>query len=242
MAFTAIITAGGTTESIDDVRFLTTTKVRAKDQSVALTHTEIANISKGGFGRLIAQEFLARGVQTTLIGRRQLVERMASEEDHPLLKLVPFQSVADLTAAITQETSVERPDFFLMAAAVSDFSPIPVKGKISSSTEVFHLPMRRNPKLLDGLRDQVGSECTLVGFKLVSRLSDNQLISIAAQQNARARLDYTVGNDLQHIDFVQGVHPIKVVDQTGAVTPINGQRQDVARTLVAQLLEHKHLS
>lgn len=237
MALHAIVTAGGTVESIDDVRMLQMASLTSRNPVYKLTQLQVENFSGGSFGHSIAEALQAQGVSTTLIGKQSLIKRLST--GNSLLRLVPFRSVQDLNQAIQEEIGRQKPDFFLMAAAVSDYAPVAVEGKISSSEEELVLRLRKNPKLLDALRGQVGQDCTLVGFKLVSGLSDEDLIQIALNQNMRANLDFTVGNDFQQIDFANGIHPMKVVDRDGTTVPFTGQRNHVASQLVSLLLERK---
>ena len=111
--------------------------------------------------------------------------------------------------AIRAETTT-APELFLMAAAVSDYSPVPAQGKIRSTEQTMSIAMERNPKLLDTLRERC-PDSYLVGFKLLSGVSQDQLIDVARRQLERAGLDLTVANDLQH--FAPGRHPIVLVDR-----------------------------
>lgn len=237
MSPSVIVTAGGTIESIDDVRLVSVHRQLVGDPLSLGTSVEIENISKGGFGKTIAEAFAERGVRTTLIGRRSLIRSLPRNELN--YEVRSFRSTAELQNVIREECRKQRPDYFLMAAAVSDYSPVAFEGKLSSDEEEMVIRLKRNPKILDELRELTGPQTILVGFKLVSGLSEEQLVAIAQKQNARAALDFTVANDMQEIDFEKGIHPIKIVTSTGAVTPVTGERSYVAKRLVEFLLTHK---
>lgn len=239
MTLSCVITAGGTVEKIDDVRTFSQHNILIPEGGGLreLSFAECFNISEGGFGLEIARAFTYAGVKTTLIGRTSLKNKLnASDRD---LTFMPFSDVASLQNSIAECLKNQTPDFFLMAAAVSDYSPVAFEGKLSSKSDELLLRLKRNPKLLDGLRDSLGAKSTLLGFKLVSRLKQEDMEAIALAQNERADLDYTVANDLQKIDFVHGFHPISLVSAKGEVLNFSGARPFVAKALVEFLINNK---
>ncbi len=206
----AIVTAGGTEEPIDDVRVIT-------------------NLSRGSFGVTIARELARRGVETTLLGS-QSARGFVRPDD--TFQVRSFRTVADLERELRELGATFSPQLVMMAAAVSDYSPVPTAGKISSSANERTIMLRRNPKLLDSLREIYGIESFLVGFKLTSGSSTAELIEKAAQQITRSRTNLTVANDLAQIRKTAGQHPILMVTPEGGAIPVNGSREEVARSLV----------
>ncbi|MEZ4322626.1 MAG: phosphopantothenoylcysteine decarboxylase [Myxococcota bacterium] len=204
----ALITAGGTSEPIDDVRVVT-------------------NLSKGRFGASIANALVARGVDVVLLASRSLMEH--PDWVDPRVERVPYGSFAELDAALAAHTATP-PDLLFMAAAVSDYSPIPADGKIRSTSDELVIRMQKNPKLLATLRERCGRATFLVGFKLLSGVSPDELVSVARRQIRTARLDLTVANDLQ--TFRPSLHPVVLVTPEGGAIPHEGTKDDVARVLV----------
>ena len=97
-----VITAGGTRESIDAVRY-------------------IGNRSSGKMGRAVADEAYLRGAEVVLI----TASAMASAP----YRVVTVESTAEMAAASQAETA--NADVLVMSAAVADFTPAaPQKGKI----------------------------------------------------------------------------------------------------------------
>lgn len=199
----ALITAGGTSEPIDDVRVIT-------------------NSSTGRFGAALANALVERGVRVTLLASKALMQR--PEWVDPRVERVPFGSFSDLSAALDEHTATP-PDLLFMAAAVSDYSPVPFDGKMPSKAEEVTLTLRRNPKLLGRLRERCGPQTWLVGFKLLSGVDRATLIGVADRQRQGAGLDMTVANDLQ--SFAPGLHPIVVV-QPDRVTDHHGSKASSA--------------
>ena len=233
MSIKVLITAGGTCEAIDDVRIFEMREVVGNLTS--LSHLEVANISKGGFGKRIAEEFTLQGAEVTLLCRWDLIKSITD----PSIKTVPFRSFEDLQREIFALLEKKNFDIILMAAAVSDYSPVKVEGKISSDSDEFNLKFKRNPKLLSELREKSGSNTMIVGFKLLSGVPEETLINVARKQNSRASLDFTVANDMKKIDWVSKRHPIILVGAKGNTTSMDGHRKDVTKKLVQTLIEAK---
>lgn len=208
----AVVTAGGTREKIDDVRVIT-------------------NLSTGRFGRALATALADAGVETVLLAGYEA--RRATGTLPASVTVRPFDSFAELRAGLEAEAAAGA-DLLLMAAAVSDYSPVPFTGKLSSGADEMILRMTRNPKLLDGLRSLFGDAARLVGFKLLSGVSRDELIAVASRQCRRASLDATVANDLAELGGAD--HPVLLVAPDGTAVRVEGSREEVARELVRRLL------
>lgn len=181
MRLRVVVTGGGTVESIDDVRLSRSLEIETlAGIETSILHTEISNLSKGGFAKSIAKSFCGLRfesvkLEVVLIACHNLYQELSREDLPANLQLVPFTAFADLKEALEKELAKDRTDIVVMAAAVSDYSPMKVQGKISSDSEFFDVRMRRNPKLLESLRDMCGSGSTIAGFKLTSRLPEDQI-------------------------------------------------------------------
>lgn len=208
----AVVTAGGTEEAIDDVRIL-------------------SNVSSGRFGAAIARALERRGVATTVLASRALAAR--PDELRGRIRTVAYRGFAELDRALRQ-LEADPPDLVFMAAAVSDFSPSPAAGKLPSDAATLDVHLTRNPKLLARLRSSLGPGVVLVGFKLLSRVTTDELERVARAQAVAASLDLTVANDLQ--DLKDDRHPVLVVPPAGAARRIEGHREDVAEAVVAEAL------
>jgi phosphopantothenoylcysteine decarboxylase/phosphopantothenate--cysteine ligase len=94
-----VVTAGGTAEAIDPVRF-------------------IGNRSTGRMGVAIAEAALQRGARVTLIAGRLEVDVP------PGVTLIRAESTAAMRDAVIAEVFDRRADVLVMAAAVADFRPL----------------------------------------------------------------------------------------------------------------------
>lgn len=206
----ALVTAGGTAEPVDDVRVLT-------------------NRSTGRFGAAIANALAAAGVDVTLLGSEGLYARQLPL--HGSIRQVRFESTDQLAKALDGALA-QGTDLVFMAAAVSDYRPEAAAGKISSQAEERTLRLTRTPKLLDRLY-RACPDAYLVGFKLLSGVSREELERVARGQIERAHLDLCVANDLQELGGP--THPVLLVDAQEALR-VEGPRQVVAERLVRHAL------
>jgi len=103
MPLRLLITAGPTHEPIDDVRY-------------------IANRSSGRMGAAVASAAVAMGLPTTVILGPVGVDLA------PAVRRIDVVTAAQMHAAVLRE--FPNHDLLIMAAAVADFSPVPVAGKL----------------------------------------------------------------------------------------------------------------
>ena len=130
-----LITAGGTKEDIDDVRF-------------------IGNRSSGRQGLAIARSAQARGALVTLIAAN------LETSDLPGINVIPVRNTEQLGRALFSE--FDKCDVLIMAAAVSDVRPEAASGKIKKN-DLNQLNLIKNPDLLQEI-SKIRSHQLLVGF------------------------------------------------------------------------------
>jgi len=166
-----LITSGGTLEPIDGVRV-------------------IANLSTGATGALIAEHFARSGHEVVLL-RAEHARRAYGR-----LREDTFTTFADLDAALGRWLEEEEFDAVIHAAAVGDFAvhAVEVDGavvppgapKLASDIAPV-LRLRRNPKLLDTLRERSRHPAVrIVAFKLTNA---------ATAEDARAAVRGLLGSD-----------------------------------------------
>lgn len=206
-----LLTCGGTSEAVDEVRVLT-------------------NISAGRFGHALAAA-LAKypAYQVTEVCPRATRERFGETEG---VKFEHYRSTADLQRVLFERET--PPAVAIQAAAVSDYRPVPTEGKISSDQENLTIHLERTPKLLSLMRPTYGPKTFLVGFKLLVGVPREELIRVAQAQLKKNRLNMVVANDLRWLQ--EGRHPILVITAEGGVIPMEGTREEVA----AELAEFIH--
>lgn len=201
----AVVTAGGSSEPIDDVR-------------------KISNISTGRLGHALASELAATGVDTTELCPRSTVERLGNKAN---VSYEYFDTAENLRHLLIHRD--DKPDIILHAAAVSDYKPVRTYGKIPSDQESLIIQLERTPKIISDLRERYGPEVFIAGFKLLSGASEIELIEAARAQLTRNRLNMVVANDLQNLK--DGQHPVIAVTAEGGAIPFSGERTKVAKEL-----------
>lgn len=200
-----IVTSGGTIARIDDVR-------------------HIGNFSEGTTGARIAEEFLRRGTGVHFVynkkSRRPFRQDLVIDANRPLeeefgrtravyeefqrhvsrLHEVPFETFEEYYEAVKNLLTTLPADAIILAAAVSDYGTRPREGKIRSDMDEMRIDLVKYPKVI-ALVKQWQPRVFQVGFKLLSRVTREELIESAYQHGIQNRSDLTVANALLEGDF-----------------------------------------
>jgi phosphopantothenoylcysteine decarboxylase / phosphopantothenate---cysteine ligase len=168
-----LITAGGTREPIDSVRF-------------------IGNSSSGRMGFALAQAAGARGAEVTLVAANVALPTPPGVARREVV------TAAELAQACAQEFS--RCDVLLMAAAVADFTPaVPTNGKLKKTErERLELVLEPTADVLAGLAAQRRAGQTLVGFAAEHGAG---AVELARGKLAAKHLDALIVNDISRADI-----------------------------------------
>ena len=147
-----VITGGATTEKIDDVRAIT-------------------NFSSGKMARALARAFYYAGAEVKLLASFE-----TSNEPFGSFK---FSSSSELLELCKSEC--EEANLLVMCAAVSDFVPTKIDGKIKKEDvgESLNLSLKRNVDILQSLKE---FKCKKIGFKL-------EISNESALKSARSMLE-----------------------------------------------------
>lgn len=162
-----IVTAGGTREPIDPVRF-------------------IGNHSSGRMGFAIAKAAAFAGADVTLV---------AGSNDHlktpaGVARRVDVGSTNDMKAAV--DSYYDDCDLVIKSAAVADYrSAHPAANKIKKSDETLTLTMAKNPDILYGLGQRKAHQ-VLIGFAAET----TNLIEYGTTKLKKKNLDMLVANDV----------------------------------------------
>jgi phosphopantothenoylcysteine decarboxylase/phosphopantothenate--cysteine ligase len=166
-----IVTAGGTREPIDAVRF-------------------VGNRSSGKQGYAIAAEAAARGADVTLVSS---VERPVAGP----IDVVRVQTAAEMAEAVL--TRAHRADVVIMAAAVADFRPAAVAvGKLAKADGAPVLTLEPTVDILSRLGTTKPPGQVLVGF--AAEAGPDNLLARAEAKLREKNLDLIVANDVTSSD------------------------------------------
>jgi phosphopantothenoylcysteine decarboxylase / phosphopantothenate---cysteine ligase len=165
-----LITAGGTQESLDPVRYLT-------------------NRSSGKMGFRLAETARDRGAHVTIVSA-------PSAEPTPYgVRRVDVITGSEMLEAVL--TEVRAADVLVMAAAVADFRPAQMSAqKIKKgSTETMTLDLARNPDILKEVAALRTKDPTLDGMVVVGFAAETEnLIENGQKKLAEKNLDLVVAN------------------------------------------------
>jgi len=204
-----LVTAGGTREAIDPVRF-------------------IGNRSSGRMGVAIAEAAAARGAEVTLVAANVALPT------GPAVERVDVVSAADLAAAT--QVAFESTDVLIMAAAVADFRPSsPHEGKlVRDGSKGLNLELEATEDVLAGLAAGRREGQVLVGF---AAEHGGDFIERARSKMERKGIDAIVVNDVSDaaIGFEAADNEVTVVTAEGE-TPIDrGSKTEVAAAVLDAL-------
>ena len=152
-----VITGGATTEKIDDVRAIT-------------------NFSSGKMARALARAFYYAGADVKLLASFET-------SSEPFLSL-KFSSSSELLELCKSEC--EDANLLVMCAAVSDFVPTKIDGKIKKEDvgESLNLSLKKNVDILQSLKE---FKCKKIGFKL--EISNENALKSARSMLEKKELD-----------------------------------------------------
>lgn len=131
-----LVTSGACHEPVDDVRVLTTR-------------------STGMMGKAVALEAFRLGADVTVIHR----------DTFPCVRNIAVSSAEDMRAAVLGFCREHQVDYYISAAAISDFSPTRRPGKIPSGNELT-VQFNPLPKLLPDVPGACKGSPVIVAFKL----------------------------------------------------------------------------
>lgn len=168
-----LVTAGGTREPIDSVRY-------------------VGNRSSGRMGFALAAQAARRGAAVTVLAANVALPR------DPAVDYVEVETAAQLADAC--QRAFPAADVLLMSAAVADFRPVdPPDAKIKKDDSAPDaIRLERTPDILSGLAQQRRADQTVVGF--AAEHGDGAL-AYARDKRARKRLDAIVVNDISRADI-----------------------------------------
>ncbi|MFX1307985.1 MAG: bifunctional phosphopantothenoylcysteine decarboxylase/phosphopantothenate--cysteine ligase CoaBC [Promethearchaeota archaeon] len=211
-----LITAGPTREAIDSVRF-------------------VSNKSSGKMGIEIAKEVSARGAEVLLIAG----ECMIKLPDYINTKHVV--STDDFIKTVKEEISYNNYDFFISAAAVSDYKPVDcIEGKISSdNVEELHVNMKLTPKIIDVARKK-DYNLFIIAFKAETNVTKSELIERAYNRLLKSEADLIVANDIgrEDIGFSSKYNEVFIIDKKKHITHVErNTKRYIASKIIDVALE-----
>ncbi len=243
-----LITAGGTSEKIDQVRSIT-------------------NHSTGRLGKTIAETFVhSSSARIDYVTTSNAVK----PETHEKIKLHLIESTLELFTVLKELLKNNTYDAIIHSMAVSDFTPafslseeqlatsitteplspdtlpewfmtqenVPQQDeKISSNTEHLVIVLKKTPKIISYLREWQPT-AKIIGFKLLVDVSKEQLLAVAQESILKNRIDYILANDLTEI--TEQSHHGYLLSANGEVKEAQ-TKQEIAE-LIVQTISQTNIS
>jgi len=211
-----VISAGGTREPLDPVRYL-------------------GNRSSGKQGWALARVAAARGADVVLVAAN--VELPAPFG----VRVVPAGTAEELRTAMLAEAP--EADVVVMAAAVADFRPESAaasKLKKGSAAEPSAIPLVRNPDVLAELVTKRAPGQLVVGFAAETGDDEGDVLTHARAKLARKGCDLLVVNDVSGGQvFGRAENAATVLAADGSVTDLpRGTKDAVAAGIWVTVASH----
>jgi len=201
-----LVTAGGTREPIDSVRF-------------------VGNRSSGRMGFALAEEAAGLGADVTVIAANVGLERS------PRVRYVDVATAAELKDACERE--FPGADVLLMAAAVADYRPTEAaQTKLKKDqSETLTLELERTDDIISALAAARRPEQTIVGF---AAEHGEGAVAYGRDKLARKGLDAVVVNDIGRKDIgFEGVeNEVTIVTAAGERHVPRTSKAAVARAVL----------
>jgi len=250
-----LITAGGTSEKIDEVRHIT-------------------NHATGRLGKIIADNFAERSdTQVTFVYGDN-----AALPIYEKITCIPITSVNDLLTTLTGLLKTQKFDAVIHTMAVSDYQPaqsfseerlietlsldlsqadidftnsedvaVQIKKsldslalqdsnqtkKISSAADKLYLTLDKTPKVIKEIK-KLQPDTLLVGFKLLVDVPLSELHDVGYQLLKENNCQYVLANDLNQI--TETTHQGILIDEHGDYQTYH-TKTEIARTLISDVIK-----
>ncbi len=194
-----LVTAGGTREPIDSVRF-------------------ISNRSSGRMGYALAEEAARRGARVTIVSANVALTAPAGAE------VIRVGTAAELAAAT--KSRFADTDVLLMAAAVADFRPRdPASAKINKDDGIPTIELERTEDVLGALSERRRPGQVVVGF---AAEHGQGALDHARAKLDRKGLDAIVVNDISQpgIGFDSTENEVTVITAAGVERRLARERKE----------------
>jgi phosphopantothenoylcysteine decarboxylase/phosphopantothenate--cysteine ligase len=203
-----LVTAGGTREPIDPVRFL-------------------GNRSSGRQGHALADEAAARGAEVTLVTTTGLPVRAD-------VRIVGVATADEMHRSVAEHAATA--DVVVMAAAVADFTPVaPAASKLKKADGVPVVELRPTVDILAELGRERRRGRTVVGF--AAETDDVELHARSKLESKGADLLVVNDVSAAGVGFEHETNEVRILDRSGGVrhVPLTSKSKVASAVLDAVL-------
>lgn len=207
---TVLVTAGGTHEPVDPVRF-------------------IGNRSSGKMGYAVAEAAKARGADVVLISGPTCLKAPYG------VKVVNIETARQMHEAVMD--NLDSASAIVMSAAVADFRPANPSGeKIKKEKMSRSIELKLNPDILQSISDKKDNKQLVVGFAAESQ----DIVDNALQKIDKKKLDLIVANDIskEGMGFGSDLNLAVLIDKNGPMGQLKTyQKTELADKILDWLVE-----
>lgn len=231
-----IVTAGGTSEKIDNVR-------------------KITNSSTGKLGMIILNNLLKENNDVIVY---YICSKNSLRVIDDRVKVIEIDDTIELKNTVEDLLKYEHIDYFIHSMAVSDYMTDYVTttemikksikendnldeafknidvisgSKISSYESDLVVVLKPTPKIISNIK-KISPSTYLVGFKLLDGVSKEELIEVAKNLRDKNNCDLVVANDLKNIR--NGNHIGYIIDKDNKIEEAYS-KDDIAKKLVRRI-------
>ncbi len=239
-----VITAGGTSEKLDNVR-------------------KITNSSTGKLGCEIANKLLQLHKQK-IEKIYYICSKNSVKPNHEKIEVIEIMDTKDLEMTVRNLLTSFNINYFIHSMAVSDYTVDYVTtaqslalnitnnkdrdvfelicshndnltdGKISSNEENLIIKLKKTPKIISMIKD-ISPSTYLVGFKLLDNVSEETLIDTAIKLKDKNICNLVVANDLENIR--KGNHKAFIINEYNDYIIAAG-KEDIAEKLIEEMIKN----
>ena len=242
MEYNVIITAGGTSERIDNVR-------------------KITNSGSGKLGFMIANKLIQNGSINKIY---YICSKESYKPTNPKVEVIEITDTKELQDVVKSLLSNNTIHYFIHSMAVSDYTidyVTTVKelaqeienkanlsitdaiinfsngikdGKISSYEKHLIIKLKPTPKIISIIKD-LSPHTFLVGFKLLNHVSKDELLETAIKLKDKNHCDMVIANDLSSIR--NGDHEAFIIRNDNSYIHAHG-KEDIAKKLIKEMFQN----
>ena len=244
MKYKIIITAGGTSERIDNVR-------------------KITNSGSGKLGSTIANKLIE--IKNNYIDKIYYICSKGSfKPDNEKIEIIEIVDTKDLEMTIRKLLTEEKIDYFIHSMAVSDYTVDYVTtaeklalniesnknsnvtqiisnykdgitdSKISSYEENLIIKLKKTPKIISMIKD-ISPKTFLVGFKLLDKVSENELLDVAIKLKDKNKCNIVIANDLENIR--NSSHKAFIIKENNNYISAS-DKEDISVKLISEMMNN----
>lgn len=216
-----VVSAGGTREPIDPVRFL-------------------GNRSSGRQGVAVAAEAAARGAEVTVVAANVSADVLADLRD-PAIRVVSVGAAAELAEAMKRE--VADADVVVMAAAVADYRPVQVSDRklTKEAGGVPTIELVENEDIVAALAAERRPGQLVVAFAAETPEDEAELLARARRKQQRKGVDLLVVNEVGwERGFERAENAVRILGPGGAdAGAASGSKRAVAAAIWNAIVQER---